>query len=93
MLNENDKLPPNSMYRPKAMEINYDVSGQGADNVELQVWLLGRERMDPYHREQGKTDGYFEADFVHGTSFYVCFNSLDRGEKDLGFLVNQVTKN
>ena len=31
--------------------------------------------MERIHEEKGKTDGYFEADFVDGLDFAICFTS------------------
>ena len=77
----------------KTFELYYDVSGQGSHEFTLQVWRLSMDARESIHREQGTTDGYFEADFLPGFNFYICFKSLDSNEKELSFMTKQVTKN
>ena len=49
-----------------------------------------RERI--YSGRIETADGYYESDFVDGFAFLICFKSLDSEEKDLNFMINQVTK-
>ena len=75
------------------MEMHYDVSGPGADNVELRVFRMSHEiRERIYSGTIQSADGYYQNDFVDGFAFFICFRSLDSEEKDLTFMVNQVTK-
>ena len=73
--------------------MHYDISGPGADEVQLNVWSQEEYARRKVHSEKGKSDGYFEADFIGGNSFYICFKSFDSEEKDVSFMVKQVTKN
>ena len=71
--------------------MNYDISGPGADLVELKVYQYSHYvpgEGKQVHSEQGKADGYFEMEFTDGYYFSICFKSLDSETKDLSFMIN-----
>ena len=73
--------------------MHYDVSGPGAENMELRVFRMSKDTREKIHGGMIQTaDGYFETDFITGFGFYICFKSLDSEEKDLSFMINQVKK-
>ena len=55
---------PSSEGIDKTLEVHYDVSGQGADEVEMRVYNLQEDSRQRIHGESGKTDGYYETDFT-----------------------------
>ena len=62
----------------KTLEMHYDISGQGADQVELRVWRLRPDSRERIFEDRGKIDGYYEADFESNEDiFSICFRSLD----------------
>ena len=72
----------------KTLEMHYDISGQGADEVELKVWRMSQTAREQIHIEDGRTDGYFEADFLSEMdSIFICFVSQDYEDKDLNFAI------
>ena len=74
------------------MEMHYDVSGPEADEIELKVWRISNESVERIHQGKGAADGYYEQDFNESFAFRICFMSLDNEEKDLSFMINQVSK-
>ena len=77
----------------KTLEMHYDVSGPGADEVDLRVWRLFPDSRERIYAERAKPDGYYEADFVQDELLAFCFSSLDKEEKDLSIMLNQVVRN
>ena len=68
--------------------MHYDVSGPGADEVELKVWRMSSDTKERIHSGKGAADSYYEQDFIDGFAFFICFKSLDNEEKDLSFMIN-----
>ena len=75
------------------LELHYDISGVNADEVEMKVWEQQEYSRSKIHSETGKTDGYFETNFIPGSDFYICFKSKDAEEKDVNFMFKQITTN
>ena len=73
--------------------MHYDVSGPGADEVDLRVWRLYPDQRERIYAERAKPDGYYEADFKSDELLAFCFSSLDKEEKDLKIMLNQVVRN
>lgn len=78
----------------KTLEMHYDISGQGADEVEIKVWRLRPDSRERIFMDKAKIDGYYEADFLSNDELLsICFHSLDYEEKDLSIMLNQVLRN
>lgn len=73
----------------KTLEMHYDISGQGADEVEIKVWRLRPDSRERIFMDKAKIDGYYEADFLSNDELLsICFHSLDYEEKDLSIMLN-----
>ena len=73
--------------------MHYDISGQGADEVDLKVWRMFPDARERIYASRARPDGYYEADFIGNELLSICFHSVDSDEKDLSIMLNQVVRN
>ena len=81
-----------------AMEIHYSVSGLNQDKVLFSVFKQdplptnpGLTEQKQIHSSKGQ-DGYYKAEYGASSNIETCFTRLDKEEKQVTFLVNQITQ-